>query len=63
LTAGSSSTHRERDPLAYRVLGLKPPGHVSRRWYYFIPAQGEPRGLLHQVEPQVLQVVPSIASA
>ena len=25
--------HHERDPLAYRVLGLKPPGHVSRRWY------------------------------
>ena len=31
--------HHERDPLAYRVLGLKPPGHVSRRWYYFIPAR------------------------
>jgi hypothetical protein len=24
--------HHERDPLAYRVLGLKPPGHVNRRW-------------------------------
>ena len=23
--------HHERDPLAYRVLGLKPPGHNSRR--------------------------------
>jgi len=50
--------HHERDPLAYRVLGLKPPGHVSRRWYYFIPAQGEPRGLVHQVEPHVLDPLP-----
>jgi len=50
--------HHERDPLAYRVLGLKPPGHVSRRWYYFIPARGEPRGLTHQVEPHVLDALP-----
>ena len=50
--------HHERDPLAYRVLGLKPSGHVSRRWYYFIPAQGEPRGLVHQVEPHVLAALP-----
>ena len=48
----------ERDPLAYRVLGLEPPGHVSRRWYYFIPARGEPRGLVHQVEPHVLDPLP-----
>lgn len=52
--------HHERDPLAYRVLGLKPPGHVSRRWYYFIPAQGEPRGLVHQVEPHVLDALPGV---
>ena len=50
--------HHGRDPLAYRVLGLKPPGHVSRRWYYFIPARGEPRGLVHQVEPHVLNPLP-----
>jgi Xaa-Pro aminopeptidase len=50
--------HHERDPLAYRVLGLKPPGHVSRRWYYFIPSRGEPRGLTHQVEPHVLDALP-----
>jgi Xaa-Pro aminopeptidase len=50
--------HHERDPLAYRVLGLKPSGIVSRRWYYFIPARGEPRGLVHQVEPHVLDPLP-----
>jgi Xaa-Pro aminopeptidase len=50
--------HHGRDPLAYRVLGLETAGHVSRRWYYFIPAQGEPRGLAHQVEPHVLDSLP-----
>ena len=50
--------HHERDPLAYSILGLKPSGLVSRRWYYFIPARGEPRGLAHQVEPHVLDALP-----
>jgi hypothetical protein len=31
--------HHERDPLAYAVLGFKPKRHVTRRWYYLIPAQ------------------------
>ena len=50
--------HHVRDPLAYHVLGLDLATHVSRRWYYFIPACGEPRGLIHQVEPRVLDVLP-----
>ena len=50
--------HHERDALAYRLLGLHPSGLVSRRWYYFIPARGEPRGLVHQVEPHVLDALP-----
>ncbi|MBM4155438.1 MAG: aminopeptidase P family protein [Lentisphaerae bacterium] len=50
--------HHERDPLAYRVLGLTAPGHVSRRWYYFVPARGEPRGLVHRVEPHMLDALP-----
>jgi Xaa-Pro dipeptidase len=50
--------HHERDPLAYRVLGL-PHGHtVTRRWYYLIPAQGEPRGLVHRIEPGALEGLP-----
>ena len=36
--------HHQRDPLAYRVLGFSPASHVTRRWYYFIPAAGEPVG-------------------
>lgn len=49
--------HHGRDPLAYRVLGF-PFGHVTRRWYYFIPATGEPRKLVHRVEPKVLDTIP-----
>lgn len=50
--------HHRRDPLAYRLLGLRPSGLVSRRWYYFIPARGQPGGLVHQVEPHVLDALP-----
>jgi Xaa-Pro aminopeptidase len=49
--------HHERDPLAYRVLGLKG-GHVSRRWYYWIPANGAPRGLVHRIESGNLDSLP-----
>jgi Xaa-Pro dipeptidase len=50
--------HHVRDPLAYRVLGLKPPGHVTRRWYYLIPASGEPKGLVHRIEAGVIHGLP-----
>ncbi len=49
--------HHERDPLAYRVLGLKG-GHVTRRWYYWIPATGAPRGLVHRIESACLDTLP-----
>ena len=49
--------HHHRDPLAYRVLGL-PPRMATRRWYYLIPAQGEPAGLEHRVEPGMLASLP-----
>ncbi len=50
--------HHERDPLAYRVLGFRPARHVTRRWYYLIPASGEPRGVVHRVEPRMLDALP-----
>src|SRR6185436_3570471 len=31
-------------------LGLTPPATPTRRWYYLIPAHGEPRGLEHRIE-------------
>src|SRR3954451_15445797 len=42
--------HHLRDPLAYRVLGFSVPRTPTRRWYYLIPAEGEPRGLEHRIE-------------
>jgi Xaa-Pro aminopeptidase len=42
--------HHNRDPLAARVLGLPANAHVTRRWYYVIPAEGEPRKLVHRIE-------------
>lgn len=50
--------HHERDPLAYRILGLKPGRTVTRRWYYLIPANGEPRGMVHAIESGVLAGLP-----
>lgn len=50
--------HHERDPLAYRVLGLKLGRTVTRRWYYLIPAHGEPRGIVHAIESGVLNGLP-----
>lgn len=47
----------QRDPIAYRVLGL-PPGMVKRRWYYFIPATGTPQKLVHRIEPGQLDSLP-----
>jgi Xaa-Pro dipeptidase len=50
--------HHLRDPLAYRILGFEPPRTPSRRWYYFIPATGEPKKLVHKVEPGMLEALP-----
>ncbi len=50
--------HHQRDPLAYRILGLSPERQASRRWYYFVPSQGEPRGLVHRVERSMLDALP-----
>ncbi|MDA0207288.1 MAG: M24 family metallopeptidase [Acidobacteria bacterium] len=50
--------HHHRDPIAYRVLGLSPDAHVSRRWYYWLPAEGEPVRLVHAVEPWTLESLP-----
>ncbi|MGO8735383.1 MAG: M24 family metallopeptidase [Terriglobia bacterium] len=41
--------HHRRDPIAYRVLGVNPV-MCTRRWYYLIPAKGEPAKLVHRIE-------------
>jgi len=50
--------HHHRDPIAYRILGLSDSLHVSRRWYYLLPAEGEPRKLTHRVESGKLASLP-----
>lgn len=46
-----------RDPIAHRILGL-PAGMRTRRWFYFVPAKGTPRKLVHRIEAKALQAVP-----
>jgi Xaa-Pro aminopeptidase len=50
--------HHHRDPIAYRVLGLPAQMMVTRRWFYLVPAQGEPRKLVHKIEAGHLDSLP-----
>jgi Xaa-Pro dipeptidase len=45
---------QNRDPIAYRVLGLDGTKHTSRRWFVWVPARGEPVAILSRVEPSRL---------
>jgi Xaa-Pro dipeptidase len=48
---------RGRDPIAQNILQL-PPGMRTRRWYYFVPAKGTPRKLVHKIETESLAALP-----
>jgi Xaa-Pro aminopeptidase len=50
--------HHHRDPIAYRVLGLPAELMVTRRWFYLIPAQGDPIKLVHKIEAGHLDSLP-----
>ncbi len=50
--------HHHRDPLAYRILGLSDSLHITRRWFYLVPAQGEPKKLVHRIEQGRLDPLP-----
>ncbi len=52
--------HHFRDTLAYRILGLEAKGLVSRRWWYFVPAVGEPLKLVHRIEAGKLDQLPGV---
>jgi len=52
--------HHHRDPIAYRLLGLPEKLMVTRRWYYLVPAQGEPTKLVHKIEAGHLDSLPGI---
>ena len=50
--------HHHRDPIAAHILGLDPKAHITRRWYYYIPAAGDPRKLVHRIEQGRLDSLP-----
>ena len=50
--------HHRRDPIAYRVLGLPSTLMVTRRWFYLIPATGDPVKLVHKIEAGHLDTLP-----
>jgi Xaa-Pro aminopeptidase len=47
-----------RDQMAYHILGLDPEAMTSRRWFYWVPTEGEPVKLAHKVEPHKLDSLP-----
>ncbi len=49
---------RHSDPLAYRVLKLDEDMAVSRRWFYYIPAAGEPVKVVMSIEQFKLDSLP-----
>jgi Xaa-Pro aminopeptidase len=50
--------HHHRDPIAYSVLGLPEKMMVTRRWFYVVPANGEPMKLVHRIESHHLDSLP-----
>src|SRR6188472_4812171 len=48
------------NPIALDVTGVaRQGGHLAtRRWYYLIPAVGDPRALVHAFEPHSLAHLP-----
>src|SRR5215472_4790665 len=48
---------RGRDPIAQHILAL-PTGMRTRRWFYFVPAKGTPKKLVHKIETESLAAVP-----
>jgi Xaa-Pro dipeptidase len=54
--------HHYRDPIGYRILGLGDDLHVTRRWFYFVPAAGDPKMLVHRIESGRLDPLPGAKS-
>lgn len=55
---------QHNDPIGLDLLGLSGKGKlVTRRCYYVIPRQGEPRKLVHGLEPAMLDHLPGSKSS
>src|SRR5260370_965568 len=48
---------RGRDPIAQHILNLTD-GMRTRRWFYFVPAKGTPKKLVHKIESESLKSLP-----
>lgn len=48
---------KNNDPIALSILGMTE-GHMTRRWFYYVPAKGEPVKLVHGIELDVLDALP-----
>ncbi len=42
---------RSVDPITSRILFVESVPHITRRWFYLVPASGLPRKLRHRIEP------------
>src|SRR5438874_4740245 len=49
---------RHSDPLAYRILELDEKMFASRRWFYYVPASGEPVKIVQSIEQFKLDSLP-----
>lgn len=52
------TSFRGNDPIGEMLLRSEKSNLTTRRWFYFIPAYGEPVKLLHRIEPFSLKDVP-----
>lgn len=49
---------RGSDPIALNILHLDRTQIATRRWAYFVPADGEPQKVVHVIEPRSLDSLP-----
>ena len=52
------SDFRGSDRIAAKVLGLGAEAIGTRRWYYYVPAEGTATALVHQIESKNLDALP-----
>src|SRR3979490_2906654 len=49
---------RGSDPIAENILRLDHAKFTTRRWFYFVPAKGEPQKIVHAIETGTLDSLP-----
>src|SRR5262249_51247304 len=49
---------RGSNPIARAVIGFDEKQIGTRRWFYFVPREGEPVAILHAIEPHAVKGAP-----